>query len=75
MALKKILVGLIYLNTILSVLVVFGWVGVSITGNVGKVDSAVLDSISVGVLWLIILTSLVFMLNLILFKRKKHSKF
>ncbi len=75
MALKKILVGLIYLTTILSVLVVFGWIGVSITGNVGKVDSAVLDSISVGVLWLVILTLLVFMLNLILHKQKKHFKF
>ena len=75
MALKKILVGLIYLTTILSVLVVFGWIGVSITGNVGKVDSAVLDSISVGVLWLVILTLLVFMLSLILHKQKKHFKF
>ena len=71
MLLKKILIGLLTLTTVMSILVVVSWTAVSITGSVVK-NSIILDSLSVLVVWLILLTLIVLVIDLALFRKKYY---
>jgi len=67
----KILIGVVLLTTVMSLLVVVGWAGAGITGNVTAINTGIFDGLSLFVAWLVILTLLVFIVNLVLFKRNR----
>ncbi len=68
MRLSRILIVLVILTTVLSITAVVLGLGGSITGNVAEVGAAV-DGLSFGILLLITLIFVVFIIDLIRFRK------
>ena len=75
MNLSKLLIVLVFVTSALSLLVVVGLFGMGITGKTTAVNTALLDGLSIIVLWLIVLTLFGFLIDLIIFRRSRKRKY